>query len=75
MDYVPDVSRLFNSVGHEFSFLWMPDNEVSNTALLYSFLWRQLTSTVKSRRTSNGTNSKDASCVEAKYICGAFPTC
>ena len=36
---------------HEFSFLWIPDNEVSNTALLYSFLWRQLTSTAKSRRT------------------------
>ena len=45
MDYVPDVSGFFNSDGHEFSFLWKPDNEVSNTALLNSFLWRQLTST------------------------------
>ena len=68
MDYVPAVSGFFNYDGHEFSFLWIPDNEVRNTALLYSFLWRQLTSTAKSRRTSNGTNSRDTSCVEAEFI-------
>ena len=46
MDYVPEVSGFVNSDGHKFSLLWIPDNEVNNTALLlYSFLWRQLTST------------------------------